>query len=282
MITKLNILQAIQTLGLTEKDICIHTSLRAFGDRIEGGADTIIDTFLEQGSTILVPSFSYSFQARPEEPYMPPRNSDTEDYAYFLGQEYGEIGVYDVNCKDIDLEEMGHFPKCVLERTGSIRGKNPINSFTALGTHAARLVEKQSLRDVYAPLQQLYEDDGCVLLMGVDLENATAIHYAEQVAGRVPFVRWAKDASGRTVPVSAGSCSGGFGNFREALAPYEKTVTVGKAVLTCYPIRALVDTCVAEMQKNPRITHCGDPECGRCNDAVLGGPILPEDFWDLD
>jgi len=282
MITKQELLQAIETLGLCKQDICIHTSLRAFGAKIEGGADTIIDTFLEQGCTILVPSFTYSFQARPEEPYMPPRNSDTEDYAYFLGQEYGEIGVYDVKCKDIDLEEMGYFPKCVLERAGSIRGNNPINSFTALGAHAARLVEKQSFRDVYAPLRQLYEDDGFVLLMGVDLENATAIHYAEEAAGRTPFVRWAKDAAGRTVPVSAGSCSGGFGNFRNALAPYKKTATVGKSVLTCYSIRALVDTCVAEMQKEPRITHCGDPACGRCNDAVLGGPILSAGFWELD
>ena len=282
MITKQDFLQAIQSLGLQEKDICIHTSLRAFGDRIEGGADGMIDGFLAQGCTVLVPTFSYNFQARPEPPYMPPRNSDTEDYAYFMSQEYGNIGVYDVTSKDIDLEEMGHFPKCVLERDGSIRGNHPINSFTALGKHAARLVEPQNFRDVYAPLRQLYEDDGCVLLMGVDLENATAIHYAEQVAGRVPFVRWAKDKAGNTIPVSAGSCSEGFGNFRKALEPYRKAVTLGKAVISCYSVRQLVDICVEEMQKNPRITHCGDPSCGRCNDAVLGGPILPPDFWPGD
>ena len=27
--------------------------------------------------------------------------------------------------------------------------------------------------------------------------------------------------------------------------------------------------------RDPAITHCGDPRCARCNDAVQGGPIIP-------
>ena len=63
------------------------------------------------------------------------------------------------------------------------------------------------------------------------------------------------------------------------LRPFERQCAVKNSLWRCYRIRDLVDICAAEMAKNPRISHCGDPDCGRCNDAVKGGPILSPDFW---
>lgn len=280
MIDNGNIAKAIEALGLRNTDVCIHASMRAFGDRVDGGAEGIVSAFLAQGCTILVPTFSDMYETAPVAAYMPPQNG-AGDYSFFLAQEYNENKTYHVQSKTLTIEEMGIFPKAVLEWEGRIRGNNPLNSFTALGKNAARLVENQTCRDVYAPLRQLYDDDGYVLLMGVSLNSVTAIHFAEQLAGRTPFVRWAKDAQSKTIPVSAGSCSEGFHRLYDALREQEKRTTVGKSVWSCYRAKALVDTCVKRITQQPDITHCGDPLCHRCNDAVKGGPILSPQFWEL-
>ncbi len=33
---------------------------------------------------------------------------------------------------------------------------------------------------------------------------------------------------------------------------------------------------IVTQSEDPSITHCGGPECERCKDSVLGGPILGE------
>lgn len=36
----------------------------------------------------------------------------------------------------------------------------------------------------------------------------------------------------------------------------------------------MADICSRLIIENPKITHCGDLACERCNDAVLGGPVI--------
>ena len=106
------------------------------------------------------------------------------------------------------------------------------------------------------------------------LDTATAIHYAEEKADRTPFVRWSKDSSGKTIPVRAGGCSEGFPKLDAVLAPYEKQAQVEKSLWRSYRIRDLVDAAEKAFRDNPLVTHCGDPDCARCNDAVKDGPKL--------
>lgn len=47
----------IKELGLANKEVCIHSSMKTFGDEIEGDATSIIDAFLEQNCTVMVPTF---------------------------------------------------------------------------------------------------------------------------------------------------------------------------------------------------------------------------------
>ena len=167
---------------------------------------------------------------------------------------------------------MGIFARAVLNHPQSVRGNHPLNSFTAVGPNARQLVERQSAKDVYAPLWDLVEADGLVLMMGTDLTSATIIHFAEQMAGRNPFIRWALGPAGEVIPVAAGSCSDGFGNFAELLESEMKATEVGNSRWLCCTAKAIVMICCEAIHMNPMITHCGDPECGRCNDAVKGGP----------
>jgi hypothetical protein len=41
--------------------------LKSFADEIEGGAETIINAFLENSCTLIVPTFSYEFLIEPPE-----------------------------------------------------------------------------------------------------------------------------------------------------------------------------------------------------------------------
>jgi len=81
--------------------------------------------------------------------------------------------------------DMGKIPARILDRKERIRGIHPMNSFTAIGPLAEKLIEKQTHLDVYGPLKMMYETAvSYVGLIGVDLISATAIHYAEEKAGR--------------------------------------------------------------------------------------------------
>lgn len=277
-ISKSEIVNAINTLGISGADVCIHSSMRSFGAPIKNGLKTLTDAFMERFCTIMVPTFSDIYEVRPTKQFMPEQNG-AGDYSFFLEQSYAEIKPFDVTSKEISAGDMGAFPKFVLETEGSVRGNNPLNSFTALGANAKRLVARQSFKDVYAPLKQLCADDGYVLLMGVGLDKATIIHYAEQVAGRTPFVRWAYDENRKVVPVSAGSCSEGFRNLDGILDIYARKITVGSSRWVCYKAQEFVDVCSRAIRNMPNITHCDDKECDRCNDAIKGGPQLPPDFW---
>ena len=269
----LDIDRAISEFNLEKAEICIHSSLKSFGCHLEGGTDTIIRAFLKKGCTIMVPTFSDLYEVCPVEKYMPPQNG-AGDYSYFLNRQYLDAPPFDVSSKEISTEDMGVFARDVLLHENSVRGDHPLNSFTALGRYAQRLVGGQTPKDVYAPLRQLCADDGYVLLMGVDLTSATILHYAEQLAGRNPFIRWALDHSGEVIPVSVGSCSEGFNCFEGVLAGYAKTVMVGKSRWICCKAREIVEVCKDYILKHPNATHCGDPSCDRCNDAVKGGPDL--------
>jgi aminoglycoside 3-N-acetyltransferase len=132
----------------------------------------------------------------------------------------------------------------------------------------------QHTLDVYAPLRVLADRGGFVLLVGVGLTSMTLLHLAEARAGRELFRRWAKAPSGDVVEVQTGSCSAGFDAFEPVLDPLARETSVGASRWRAYPSRETLEKAAQAIRANPAITHCGDETCGRCRDAVAGGPIL--------
>ena len=263
----MDIREAIAELGLKGRAVCIHASLSSFGRPVPG----ILDEFLEAGCTVMVPSFSYMYAAPPVPGLMPARNG-IKSYDALIAKEYPDGVPFDTGSNEVSEKDMGLFPKIVLEHPGRVRGNNSLNSFTAAGPEAERLVDRQTDSDAYAPFDSLYEMDGYVLLIGVGLDSATAIHYAEQRAGRKPFIRWARGAAGQSVPVRTGGCSRGFEKLSGVLEPYEKRAYVYQSLFRCYRIRDLVDACEEVFRKDPYAARCKDPGCRCCRDAALGGP----------
>jgi len=271
MIRQEEIRNGIRLLGLSGKCVCMHTSMRSFGSPIENGADGLLDAFLQEGCTVMVPAFSDQYEAPPVIAWMPAHNG-AGDYAYFYEKAYENIEPYTPDSSRLTIEEMGIFPQMVLNRSGRIRGGNHLNSFAAIGPRAAALIAGQTNEHVYAPFSALYQENGSVLLAGTSLNTATAIHYAEMLAGRKPFVRWSRDSGGNIIPVCAGGCSDGFENLAPYLKKHEQQLVIGASLWRCFPIRQLSDECAHVIRCLPSVTHCGNPECDRCNDAMAGGP----------
>ena len=263
---------AIQALGLQDKCVEIHSSFKSFGCQVDGGAQTVIDSFLDENCTVLVFAGSYMYEVYPPPDLRPLRNG-AGDYSYFTDRAYDAPKTFTTTGNDISRDDMGLIPYTLVNMPSRKRGYNPLNSFAAVGTLADQLVREQSATDVFAPLRKLYELDGAVVLMGVGLNNATIIHYAEQLAGRAPFVRWANNPQGKPAICNTGSCSNGFNRLADSLKETEKNITVGNSLWRCFPARAMVDACVDAIKSNPEVTHCANPHCDRCHDAVLGGPI---------
>ena len=269
MIRAEQLIRTVDDVTPRDRPVMVHASLRSFGDWIEGGAETLLDTLLLGRRTVLVPSFSEShFDAVPTATMRLGRNGiDYTDFA----RKSREGPEYTVRCGLID-SSMGMVPATLIARPGAHRGQHPLDSFAALGPQAAELVAGQSATDVYAPLRALAEHDGTVLLMGVGLNRMTALHLAEQESGRRLFVRWTRGKLGQVRMVETGSCSEGFPRLEPYLRPYASTAIVGRSRWTAYRARGTIAAASAAISADPTLTHCSDEDCIRCRDSIAGGP----------
>ena len=269
-ITQLDLQHALRSLGLSGRSICVHSSLRSFG-YVEGGAETVVRAFLEEGSTLMVPAFSWTYAVPPPAELQLPRNG--WDYAAYAGPTAGLGRIYTPASREID-RDMGAIAAAVVRHPDRIRGDHPICSFAAVGSQAKVLIAGQRPLDVYAPFVALAKEGGFIILMGVGLNHLTLVHGAEKAAGRVLFRRWANGATGQPMAVEAGGCSDGFEQLAPVLAPVEQTSWVGSSFWRILPAQPALTTLTLALRQEPSLTRCDNPSCDRCRDAIAGGPLL--------
>ncbi len=269
-VTEQEIRDALRSLDLSGRDVCLHSSLRSFG-RVEGGALAVVRAFLEEGCTVLVPTFSSAFEIAP------PAHLRFERNGWDYGRERSHVEdsgrVFAIDSALID-RDMGAIPATILSWPGRVRGRHPLDSLTAVGPRASALASGQTPSDVYAPLEALARAGGRVVLMGVGFERMTLLHLAEKEAGRELFRRWARDERGRPSVVEVGGCSEGFGRLGPFLQTVTRTAVVGRSVWKILSADEALARAAAAIRAEPRITHCGAADCERCRDAVAGGPVV--------
>jgi aminoglycoside 3-N-acetyltransferase len=271
-VTRDDIRRGIRELGLDERTVLLHSSLRSFG-RVDGGAGTVVDAFLDEGTTLVVPTFAATVYAvSPPEGMRPDRNGYDYDAVH---ESPGRDRVFTPESNELS-RSMGAIPAAVLERPERLRGNNPLCSFTALGPRA-ELVREQRPLDAYAPLRILGARDGFVLLVGVGLDRMTLLHLAEERAGRTLFRRWANAEDGKPMEVEVGSCSDGFAGLASVLEPLARETTIGKSRWRAFPARAALEAATEAIRDDPQVTRCDSPDCLRCRDAAAGGPAPGRD-----
>jgi aminoglycoside 3-N-acetyltransferase len=256
----------IRELGLAGQTVCVHASLPSFGS-VDGGPDAVVEAFLEEGCTLLVPTFSGTiFGLAPVEGMRAERNAKEYDVEH---PSPGSGRVFTPESNDVG-PSMGAIPAAVLARPGRLRGSHPLSSFTAIGSGADLVAEQRPL-DVYAPLRILGARGGYVLLIGVGLDRMTLIHAAEERAGRALFRRWANGPDGRPMEAEIGGDSAGFHNLEPVLGPLARETSVGESLWRAFPAREALAAAADAIRADPAVTHC-ETSCLLCDDAVAGGP----------
>ncbi len=213
--------------------MCVHSSLRSFG-HVAGGAAMVVQSFLDEGCTLLVPTFSSSFEIAPPPHLRFARNGWRYDNDAAARPHTDRI--FTTESQELD-DYMGAIPAAVVARSDRVRGLHPLDSFTAVGRRAVEIVAGQAPTDVYAPLVALAQAGGSVLLMGVGLERMTLLHLAENVAGRVLFRRWANDRDGGLMWLKSAAAPKGSANLSRRYAPSNAAPWLVKAHGDCCPRR---------------------------------------------
>ena len=168
-------------LGLADKPVIVHASLKKFG-AIQGGPGTVIQALLASCSCVIVPTFTYKTMITPG---VGPPNNGIE---YGSGKDQNKMAEpFRVDMPPDKM--MGILPATLLGEKEAVRTSHPILSFS--GIQADEILLTQTLFDPLAPIRVLTEKGGWVVLINLDHSVNSSIHYAERLAGRRQFVRWA-------------------------------------------------------------------------------------------
>lgn len=256
MLTFRDFITAFRKLDIERtRPVIAHASLAAFGE-VHGGVDTILGALLSSFHTFIMPAFTYQTMLIPA--LGPPDNAIT----YGSGKDTNRMTEFFRPSLPAD-SIMGVLAEALRIHPKAARSIHPILSFT--GMNAKPILNTQTIQEPLLPIQTLREEDGWVLLLGVDQTVNTSIHYGEKLAGRNQFVRWALTPKGVVTCPGFPGCSDGF----EALSPHltesVRKVDVGGAVIQAIPLDKLVDTIYSIIKDNPTALLCEREDCERCN-----------------
>lgn len=269
-VTVEDVRRGLRALGLEGERACVHASVRSLGHVARGEA-TIVQALTTTLRTVLVPAFCSRAAVPPPTGDRPARNGI--DYAH-LPSTIPAARAFDPATSPVD-RDMGAVSRALTSRADTHRSGHPLDSFTAWGDGARALAADHAPDEPFAPLARLSALGGHVLLLGVTLSRCSAIHLAEEAAGRRPFVRWVLGADGAVHRARTGGDSDGFDRLWDGVADLLRETRIGLARVVAVRLDALVERAAARMRADPGITMC-DPSCRPCRDACAGGPVEAE------
>jgi len=251
-----------RSAGLSpERPVIVHSSISSFGDEIRGGPETIIGALLSSTAGMMAPTFTYKAMIVPE---TGPANNALEYGKGVDANRMAEFFTPDMRADSL----MGLLPEVLRNRPEAVRSNHPLLSFCGIGVETS--LAQQTPGSPFAPIYDLAEQDGQVLLIGVDQRSNTAIHAAESLAGRKQFIRWGLTPNGICECLGFPGCSEGFNQAAPFFQAFTRTARVGEAYIQAIPILNIFETVVELLRKNPAFLLCTQPLCERCA-AVRSG-----------
>jgi aminoglycoside 3-N-acetyltransferase len=250
-----DLLLGLRDLHLANTPVIVHSSLKSFG-QVEDGAATVVSTLASVFETVIVPTFTYRTMITP---LTGPENN---------GITYGSLPDQNQNAEFFTVRTpvdplMGTIPEMFRRHPRAIRSNHPIQSFA--GINAKEILAAQTMIDHLAPLGLLEKADGWVLLIGVDHTVNTSIHYAEKLAGRRQFIRWALTPKGVVECPGFPGCSAGFQGIAPDIEKFTRKVQIGDAHVQAVPLKMLFKVVVGRIKKDPLALLCQQEDCERCN-----------------
>lgn len=246
---------AFGELGLANKRVIAHASLHPFG-YIHNGADAVLRALSDSVLGLIMPTFTYRTMVTPE---VGPLNN---------GIAYGGDQYYNREAQPFHMDMpadplMGILPETLRNHPDSKRSSHPILSFA--GLQADAILGTQSLYDPFAPIAALEQEDGWVVLINVDHTVNTSIHYAEKLAGRRQFVRWALLRDRVVECPSFPGDSSGFNAIAEHIGADTRRVELENAFIQAVPLKRVFEVVQDLINKDPLALLCQRAECERCS-----------------
>jgi aminoglycoside 3-N-acetyltransferase len=261
-----DLIPAFSRLGIPAgSPVIIHASLRAFG-QVRGGAETVVGALLNAFAGVMAPTFTYRTMITPE--VGPPDNG----MVYGSGENANRMAQFYRPNMPAD-PTIGRIPETLRQHPKARRSMHPILSFAGVGVEAA--LAAQTLAEPLAPIRALAEAEGWVLLLGVDHTVNTSLHYAEKLARRKQFIRWALTPSGIYECPGFPGCSDGF----EGLVPHVHHLTrqqqIGEAQVQALPLASMLEVAKVLIEDDPLALLCDLPDCQRCH-AARADRVTPQ------
>jgi aminoglycoside 3-N-acetyltransferase len=273
--TRNELKQLFDRLGLRNNHLVVHASLSSFGD-IDGGAPTVCSVLLDAvggGGTVMMPAFTFAETWPGAAGGKPPGRP----VAF-----HPDLPV---------SEEIGAIAEAFRRLPGVLRSSHPTHSFAAWGRYAREVLSTQRDNNPLGPLKKLNIMQGHVLVLGTSLQSVTVLHVAEERFG-VPYLNRGiavrLNAAGydeRVVLENLPGCSLAFIKLEELLDPAKvKSAALPHGSARKIPVRYLVQLASAQLDRDPRFFTCEQPGCTSCDSkrAALAGvnpstqPLTPK------
>ena len=177
-VSRQEVIECLQQVGIARGDgLLVHSALQFLG-RPQGGVEMYLDALDavvglfgdEPAGTLAVPAFNFAF-AR--------------------GEDYDPAAA--------PADGMGAFSEFVRQWPESRRTPHPMQSFAVIGGYADTLaqLDTPSAFDDGSAVDRMLDLDFKLLLLGVDIQAVSLLHYSEQRVG-VPYRFW-KTFRGRII-----------------------------------------------------------------------------------
>ena len=250
--------RVLKQLGIEPSaPVIVHSSLSSFGV-VSGGATAIVNTLLDYFETLVVPTFTYKTMVVPEDG--PTNNA----LAYGKTRDLNKMA--EMFYPDYPSDRtIGAIPETVRKHHLAQRSQHPIFSFA--GVNAEEILAAQTLTEPFAPISELMRNNGWVILMGVSHTTNTSIHWAERLAGRKFFTRWALAEDAVTECLNFPPCSEGFDSIAPHLQGIVRESSAGDCVIKAYPLINMIEIALNLIKEDPNAFLCRNYGCMRC-DAV--------------
>ncbi|MBN1445910.1 MAG: AAC(3) family N-acetyltransferase [Candidatus Omnitrophica bacterium] len=268
IIRKKDIIVALEKAGIESGDLLlVHSGLAYFG-HIEGGANTVIDAFLEvlgAKGTLLFPTF-------------------TRPFIYFNGDCLAGLRYRVYDSKETSVY-VGKIPSVFLNRKDVVRSSHPTHSVAGIGPLVQKCLLEHKLSDPPAcrrsPFGKLLDYGGKMVWFGAGLASTTFFHFLEDeldmpyLAEAVCRVKKA-DGSVRTLLIDKHlpGHRDFYRNSGEDTKIYRKLIEKGLVIkksnlgfgeIKVIDAKQMYDLGMESLREDPALLLCDDRKCIFCS-----------------